>query len=218
MRTALCSTLAPSIPPPCGRRIDRAGCDVELCVHATRIMEAIRLIHLGARAGLVCQLTKLEKSTANRLYRQLCGAPSPPGQTPFTDTWYRENDVRMLQATLVWRLHQRLVQTERSAARVVIDVYEAYTRLVREPQLDLTRTVFVPRLVAMETWHERVCGFCGMTYLSAVDSNSAACPGCRLYHLHRCHQCGSPMEPHSRGRRRTVCGHCGNTHNGGARH
>jgi len=218
MRPALCSALAPSIPPPCGRRIDRAGCDVELCVHATRIMDAIRLIHLGARAGLVCQLTKLEKSTANRLYRQLCGTPSPPGQTPFTDTWYRENDMRMLQATLVWRLHQRLVQTGRSPARIVIDVYEAYTRLVREPQLDLTRTVFVPRLVAMETWHERVCEFCGMTYLSAVDSNSAECPGCRLYHLHRCHHCGAPMDPQRRGRRRVVCGQCGNSQYGRNHH
>jgi len=195
MNSVVCSALFLSIPPPCGERIARAGCDVELCGYATRIMEAIHLIHLGARAGLVCQLTQLEKATVNRLYRQLCGAPSPPGQMPFTDIWYRENDVRMLQATLVWRLHQRLSRTSRSAARILIDVYEAYIQLVREPLLNLTRTVLVPRLVAMETRHERVCEFCGMTYLSAVDSNSIACPGCRLYHRYRCYQCGSPLAP-----------------------
>jgi len=218
MNSVVCSALFLPIPPPCGERVARAGCDVELCVYATRIMEATHLIHLGARAGLVCQLTQLEKTTVNRLYRQYNGAPSPPGQMPFTDNWYRESDVRMLQATLVWRLHRRLSRTGRSAARLLIDVFEAYIQLVREPLLDLTRTVFVPRLVAMEIWHECVCKFCGMTYLSAVDSNSIACPGCRLYHRHRCSQCGSPLAPQPKGRRRVVCGDCGNTDNGGIRH
>jgi flagellar transcriptional activator FlhC len=202
---------------PCAGETDHSRSGVGLCNYATRIREAVHLIQLGARAGLVCQLTCLEKATVNRLYRELCGEPSPPGQMPFTDVWYRENDQRMLQATLVWRLHRRLAQTERGAARVLIEVFEAYTRLVREPLLDLTRTVFVPRLVAMGMWQERTCGFCRMGYLAPVDSHSIACPGCRLYHRHRCHQCGSALAAQSVGRRRVVCGCCGNTHNGGTR-
>ena len=131
-------------------KADRAVCNAELCGYATRIQESARLIELGARAGLVAQLTGLEKTTVNRLYRQLHGEPSPPGQMPFTDTWYRAHDRRMLQATLVWRLQHRMLQTGRSAARSLIDAYEAYERLIGEPLFDLTRVVHVPRLVNME--------------------------------------------------------------------
>lgn len=211
-----CKTLYFPIPSPCDG-INRVDCQVELCNHATRIREAAHLIQLGARAGLVCQLTHLEKATVNRLHRELHGVPSPQGQMPFTDTWYRENDLRMLQVTLVWRLHQQLIQTKRSSAHVLINIFETYIRLVHKPLLDLTRTAFVPRLVAMETWHEQSCKFCSMVYLAPVDSNSIACPGCRLYHCHRCHHCRSPLAQQSRGRRRVVCGRCGNTHNGGIR-
>lgn len=204
--------------PPCGNPIDQVNCKVELCIHATKILDAVHLIRLGARAGLISRATRLEKKTVNRLYRQLRGTPSPPGQVPFTDVWYRENDLRMLHATLAWKLYQRLALTKRSAARILIDVYQAYTLLVSESQLDLTRTVSVFQLVAMKHWHERTCRFCGTNYLSAVDSNGIACPGCRLYHRYRCHQCASPLESQPRGRRRVTCSSCGNTDNRGIRH
>lgn len=214
----MCSILYLSEPPPCGRRLEQAACKVDLCIHANKVQDAVHLIHLGARAGLVSQATRLEKRTVNRLYRQLCGTPSPSGQMPFTDGWYRENDLRMLHATLAWKLYQRLALTKRSAARVLIDVYQAYTLLVSESQLDLTRTVSVFQLVAMRLWHERTCKFCGTDYLSAVDSNGIACPGCRLYHRHRCHRCTAPIEAQPKGRPRVTCGSCGNTDNGGIRH
>jgi hypothetical protein len=54
-----------------------------------------------------------------------------------------------------------------------------------------------------------------MHYLSPVESNSIACPGCRLYYRYRCHQCCSPLVPQSRGRRRTICSHCGSALNAG---
>ncbi len=208
MKSFVCSAQVPSAPRHCQRTAPDA-CKVELCDTATRIQESIRLIQLGARAGLVCQLTGLERAPANRLYRQLRGTSSPPGQTPFSDAWYRDNDLRMLQATLVWRLHKSLTLTDRSAARVLIDVYEAYTQLVRNPLLNLTRTALVPRLVAMETWHERSCEYCDTNYLTPIGSTGTACPGCRLYHRHRCHRCGSPLAPQPRGRRRKTCHHCG---------
>jgi flagellar transcriptional activator FlhC len=197
---------------------DRVVCDVALCGYATRIQESVRLIQLGARAGLVAQLTGLEKTTVNRLYRELRGKPSPPGQMPFTDNWYRSDDLRMLQATLIWRLHHRLVRTGRSAAHVLIDTFEAYEKLVGTPLFDLTRAVQVPRLVTVEAWHERACQDCGTPYLSPVDSWHRSCPGCRLYHRHRCHQCGVQLPLQSRGRRRVTCRHCGARQDGGLRH
>jgi len=181
---------------------------VEYCKHANRITEAIHLVRLGARAGLVCQLTGLEKAPVNRLFRQLLGSPSPPGQQPFSDAWYRENDLRMLHATLVWRLYQQLTRTGRSSARIVINVFESYLRMVNDPLLDLTHAVFVPRLIAMETWEERLCPFCEMSFVAPVDSNAQPCPGCRIYHRYRCRQCGSPLAPQTKGRRRVSCENC----------
>ena len=88
-----------------------AACDAELCIQTRALQEAICLTRHGARAGLVSQLTGLEKTVANRLYRQLHGRPSPSGQLPFADTWYLKQDGRMAQAALVWQLAQRFAQS-----------------------------------------------------------------------------------------------------------
>lgn len=181
----------------------------ELCNHAIRILEAVQLIHLGARAGLVWRLTGLEKRGVKRLYRQINGHPSPPGQVPFTDTWYRDDDRRMLQATLVWHLHQRLQQTGAGPARLLIDLFGAYRQLVPTPLLDITRAVFVLELVATRTWAPNRCTFCSRVYLAPPLPVSTTCPGCRLYFRYRCHRCGTRLEPKTTGRRRAHCRQCG---------
>lgn len=214
---ALSSHILPAVPP-CAEETGCIQCDAELCLYSNKILEAVHLMRLGARAGLASQLTGLEKATANRLYRQLHGMPSPPGQVPFTDTWYRINDKRMLHTNIVWRLHQRLSQAERGKGRILINVFETYTHFVAEPLLDLTRTAFVPHLMSMETWHERRCEFCEMNYATPIESNSTACPGCLLYHRHWCYQCDSALSPKRRGRRLANCDHCGTELMGGIRH
>lgn len=185
-----------------------ALCEADLCRQAARIFEAAELIRLGGRAGLVSHVTGLEKTTVNRLYRQLQGVPSPPGQAPFTDAWYLENDLRMLHASVVWYLYQGLVRTGRSDARALIDSYQAYKYVVREPLLDLMRAAFVPQLVGMNHWEERECKHCFTSYLAPLDSHGSTCPGCNLYFRHRCRICGGPMNAHARGRRRRVCETC----------
>lgn len=209
MDTLVCPMLSLPLSSHCTGQAGPDGCSVELCAYATKIRESIYLIHHGARAGLVSQLTQLDKTTVKRLYHQLCGKPSPPGQMPFTDTWYREDDRRMLHATLVWRLHLRLSRTGRGSARTLIDIFEAYSQLANKPLLDITRTAFVPHLVAMNTWHECLCAFCKIDYLAPVDSKSIACPGCRLYHRYRCHHCHAPLDLQSTGRKRMTCNQCG---------
>ena len=160
---------------------------VDLHAGAVTIFEAIQLVRLGARASLVCEVTGLEKAVLKRLYRQLHGRPSPSGQTPFTDTWYLENQLRMLQATVVWRLFRHYNQTGRSTARILIDVYESYTHLVEEPLLDLTRAAFVPRLITMKLWHESHCKLCNEDYVTPLSDIEHLCPGCKLYkRSHRC--------------------------------
>ena len=158
---------------------------------------------------MASQLTGLEKTTANRLYRQLHGVPSPSGQVPFMDSWYRKNDRRMLHTNIVWRLYQKLSQTERSRGRLLIDLFEAYRLFVTKPLLDLTRTAFVPQIMVMKTWHERQCRSCGMDFATPIESNSQTCPGCLLYHRHRCHQCGSALSSKRRGLDHANCSHCG---------
>lgn len=179
-----------------------------LCEYAARILEAVRLVELGGRARLITHVTGLEKKAVNRLYRQLRGAPSPPGQAPFTDAWYLEKDVRMLHASTVWRLYQQLMHSGRSAARILIDVYSGYRSLVREPVLDMTHAAFVPRLLDMNIWEERPCEFCPGTHVTPIVSNDDECPGCRLYHRHRCRVCSGPINAHRKGRRRRSCDRC----------
>lgn len=195
--------------PPCGTDKDCTLCEVKPCTDATRIHDAVRLIKVGARATLVCQLTDLPKKLVKRIYTMLQGHPSPRGQMPFTDAWYLENDLRMLHATLVWQLHQRIARKNRSEARVILEVYAVYRCIVNKPQLDFTRTVLVLRLVAMALWHERQCRYCDSAFLAPSDEkHDIACPGCRLYHRYRCYRCGSAFDAQAMGRPRTVCNHC----------
>lgn len=182
---------------------------IALCVHARRIEESVCLIHHGGRAGLVSQLTGLEKTTVKRLYLQLCGKPSPPGQMPFTDTWYQQSDQRMLQVSLIWNLHKRLSKTGGRQAQMMIKVFEAYIQLVREPLLDITRTVYVPQLESTHGWCEHDCRWCGIRFLAPVDHKGSACPACRIYQRFRCSHCNSRLKPKTKGRRRSICGGCG---------
>lgn len=182
--------------------------DADLCQQAIRILDAAQLVELGGRAGLVAHTVGLERKTANRLYRQLRGVSSPSGQAPFTDAWFLENDLRMLHASIIWRLHKRFARSERGEARLLINVYTSYLRLVLRPILDLTHAAFVPRLVNMNVWEQRACKCCRSPYLAPIVSNDNECPGCRLYHRHRCRGCGGPIDAKHRGRRRRTCERC----------
>jgi len=203
---------------PCASPSECARCKSELCLNANRIMEAIHLMRLGARAVLASQVTGLEISKANLLYRQLYGVSSPPGQVPFMDSWHLKSDIRMLHTNIVWNLHQKLSKAQHRKARILIDLYEIYTQLVEKPVLDIARVAFVQRLTAMETWHERRCTSCEMNYATPVESNSSVCPGCLIYHRHRCFQCGGTLPPRSKGRNHANCNHCGAELIGGVRH
>jgi hypothetical protein len=141
----------------------------------------------------VSQLTGLEKTVGNRLYRQLHGRLSPPQQQPFSGTWYLKQDRRMAQAAAVWQLSRRLARAEATPAQRLIDVYETYLWLEPQPQLDITREAFVPHLVAAQEWREQTCSQCGIQYLVPRDSVEKTCWGCRLYLRHRCRQCGAPL-------------------------
>ncbi|MCB1753516.1 MAG: hypothetical protein KDI74_17525 [Gammaproteobacteria bacterium] len=185
------------------------ACPVERCDYARKIRESIHLIRLGARVGLAGQLTGLEKKTLKRLYRELIGRPSPSGQLPYSDTWLLENDRYQFHANLIWYLHRRMNCRACSPARILIDVFELYTQMTREPRLDLTRTAFVLRLFTTGLWTEHRCCLCGTAFPAPVDSNQTTCPGCRLYHRHRCHRCNTPLSPKSRGVRCKRCSRCG---------
>lgn len=176
---------------------------------AVATLDAVRLTQLGARAGLVSRLTGINKALANRLYRQIHGRPSPPGQTPFTDTWFLKSDRRMLQAAVIWRLYGRFQQTRSSAAKTLIDLYEIYRITATEDLLDFTHVAFVPRLVEMKLWQENQCSRCAAAYITPIDEPGTTCPGCRLYQRYRCHNCGEPAEGARKGRRRAKCPQCG---------
>ena len=181
-------------------------------ITAASTLEAIRLIELGARAGLVHQVTGMDQTNANRLYREIHRRPSPPGQAPFTDTWYLRSEYRMLHAALVWKLYQRFGQSENRPARLLIEVYETYLILVQEPQLDITHVAFVPDLIRSRLWIERDCTACRTPFPVPRDSNRVLCPGCRLTQSFRCSACGTARSGYRKGRRKMVCPECGWRH------
>jgi len=181
-------------------------------ITAASTLEAIRLIELGARAGLVHQVTGMDQTNANRLYREIHRRPSPPGQAPFTDTWYLRSEYRMLHAALVWKLYQRVGQSENRPAKRLIEVYETYLFLVQEPQLDITHVAFVPDLIRSQLWTERDCTACRTPFPVPRDSNRVLCPGCRLTQSFRCSACGTARSGYRKGRRKTACPVCGWRH------
>ncbi len=182
--------------------------NIDVVNQARNTLEAVHLVQLGARASMVCQLTSLTKKVVGGLYPLLTGSPSPPGQVPFTDTWYLKSNRRLLHANVVWRLFQHLKQREHTAAKVLIHVYEAYVDIVDAPLLNLTRASFVPRLVTIKAWYKQTCDHCGMSYIGPLDHGGSICPACIEYFKHRCRSCGASIEYRSTGRRKIVCSDC----------
>jgi len=182
--------------------------DIEIVTMARNMLEAVQLVQLGARAALVCQLTGLTKKVVSRLYPQLTGKPSPPGQVPFTDTWYLKSNQRMLHANVVWRLYQHLETIEHSAAGVLIHVYEAYTEIMGVQILTLSRAYFVPRLIAINAWYEQSCNHCGISYIGPLGNDGSTCPACAEYFKRRCRICGTAIEYRPAGRWKAICTGC----------
>lgn len=180
----------------------------DLYRQAQTALIAVRLTQLGARAGLVRRLTGLEKKVANRLYRQLHGKPSPSGLMPFTDTWFLQDRRRMLHAGVIWKLYERLTRTRASNARIIVEVYEGYLRIVDEPLLDLTRAYFVSQLVQTRAWHARECSLCHTGYIAPVEEERSVCPGCERYQRFRCPRCGTALVVKAKGRHRVLCEDC----------
>ena len=114
----------------------------------------------------------------------------------------------MAQATVVWHLSRRFVQSRTPPARRLIDVYESYRWLETKPLLDIMRVAFVPHLVAVQEWQEQTCRQCAIQYLLPTGSVGNTCWGCRLYLRHRCRYCDTPLTVRPKGRHREVCSTC----------
>jgi hypothetical protein len=185
-----------------------AFCAADFCARTTAAFDAIRLTQLGARAGLVSQLTNVEKAVVNRLYRQIHGRPSPAGLQPFTDAWYLRREERLWQASVVWRLSQRFADVELTRASRLIAIYGTYRWLVADPVLDITRVAFVPQLVAVLDWQEQTCRVCAAPYLVPEGRGGALCFGCRRFTQQRCRACGVPLPRQPLDRGRELCARC----------
>lgn len=183
-------------------------CNIDAVNQARNTLDAVQLIQLGARATLVCQLTGLTKKVVSNLYPSLTGTHSPPGQVPFTDTWYLKSNQRMLHANVVWQLYRQLDQIGHSPAGVLIHVFQTYTQIMDTPVLTLTRAFFVPRLVTINAWYEQTCDHCGMNYIGPLGNDGSTCPACAEYFRHRCRSCESAIEYRPAGRWKMLCSGC----------
>ena len=173
-----------------------------------RLSDAMSLIRLGARVGLVVQLTGLDRRTVIRLYREMTGRAPTGGQSPYTDSWYYRDDRRLIHAAHIWRIHRLLADRPMSDATRLILTFDAYRALIAEPVLDLTHAAAVLQLVAAESWHDLQCDDCGQPFLRAGDDHNTICPGCRRYYRRRCTRCDTPTRAKT-GRPLAACRHCG---------
>jgi hypothetical protein len=182
--------------------------EIDILSQAQRSLEAVHLIRLGARATLVCQLTGLGRKTVSDLFLKLTGLPPPPGQLPFTDSWYLRSNLRKLHANVVWRLYQHFGAHDHSDPGLIIHVYQTYLHITQEPILTLSRAYFVPRLITINAWYEHACSRCGLRYIGPPGNHPSTCPACVEYFRHRCQSCGGEIETCSLGRRKTRCSRC----------
>jgi hypothetical protein len=171
---------------------------------------AFRLIELGARASLVCQLTLLPRTTIKAWYQQIHGRSSPPGLSPFSDTWYVRTERHKLHTNIVWRLEQNTRQPGGNRATHLICVYEAYLCTTTRPLLNITRTHFVSRLLAIGAWRTAECCGCAAVYIGPVTELQHLCPACQLDRVRRC-ACGAALKQKGIGRRIRTCDRCGNS-------
>lgn len=172
---------------------------------------AYRLIELGARTSLVCQLTSLPRATTKAWYQQIHGRSSPPGLSPFSDNWYVRSERHMLHTNIVWKLEQDMKHLADDRAAQLIGVYEAYLCIMAKPLLNITRAHFVSRLLAIKAWRATDCGVCSTHYIGPVTGPRHLCPGCILERIRRCGGCGAPLGQKGIGRRIRTCSRCGNS-------
>ena len=196
-------------PCCCSRDLYNNEGSADQLTHVRKTLEAAHLIRLGARASLAGQLTGLGKKTLKRLHREITGKPSPPGQLPFSDSWFLEHHRRMFHVTLIWHLYKRMNRPACSPARVYIDTFETYTLLVRDPLLNLTRAAFAIQLFTTGAWVEHQCTSCGITFPAPLEHTQTICASCQEYQLYRCRWCDAYLAPKHRGVKREVCLHCG---------
>ena len=176
----------------------------KLEAHAT----AIRLIELGARAGLVCHVTSLPRATVKTCYEQIHGRSSPPGMSPFSDAWYVRTNRRMLHANIVWKLLNG-GQFDQDGGQRLIKVYEAYLCFTGgRALLDLARAYFVPQLLRMGLWRPSECRDCETTYIGPTTDVQKFCPACCRQRAYRCAKCGAAVPQTGVGRRIEICRTC----------
>lgn len=182
--------------------------NIDIINRSKDTLDAAILVQLGARTALVCQLTGLSRKLVSQLHIPLTGMTSPPGQVPFTDTWYLRSNQRQIHANVVWKLFQRLENVGHSSASMLAHVYKTYLAIMDEPVLSLSRAYFAPRLVTINAWYEQTCDYCNQSYIGPLDSQGSICPACVEYFSFRCRNCGSAIKSHANGRRKSACTSC----------
>lgn len=145
-----------------------------------QLQHAMDLAQFGARAIIITELTGLNLTTSKRIYREVNGKPPPPGQLPFTDSWYIRFQRRMLHALLVWQYYKRFLGENQGASKLWLSTYRSYFAHVTEPLVDINRAYFIPRLLHAGIWVEQACPLCAGGYPSPYDPVGSLCPACRF--------------------------------------
>ena len=160
------------------------------------LSHAVRLLKLGLRVPLVCEMTRLSDWFIRKLAIEACGEAPSKGQLPNSELWYlrgRNN----LHASLFISLYFSLKRSAGEgmepllAARLLIKSFEQYRTVVEVAGLPeimtpdrawwLMKSLTIPQLKRAQ------CIDCEGYYLVHVGD---------LVPFHRCHRCAALLRFH----------------------
>lgn len=145
-----------------------------------QLQDAIDLAVLATRPMLIAELTGVNLTNAKRIFHEINGSPPPPGQFPFTDSWYLKRHRRMLHARILWRFYRQFRSAEQPPSKLWLSTYRSYQAHVADRLVDINRAYFIPRLITSGIWILQTCPACTREYPSPYEPAGSLCQACRV--------------------------------------
>lgn len=172
--------------PICNQRDDLPA----MLRDAAEVLAAGELIRLGARLGLLENITSLSRRRLATLYRQITGCPPPTGQLPYSADWFIHWQ-HNLHATAFYHGWIWLRQHRGSVIDCLLSAYRLYLGSCPSgsiPPLTLSRAWMLIRFCDAGVLELCPCRDCGGRFInhSHQPQTSFACCFCQPPSRARC--------------------------------
>lgn len=163
---------------------------------ANEILQAVKLIGLGARQQLVLSISDtISENRLSWLYKETCGNSPPKGLLPFAEKWFLTWQPNIHSSLFMSYYQFFKVQTTMSPVELLIKSYEAYLKEVsrhanydeKKPILSITRAWSLLRLMGpMRMLKMTPCTSCGGNFVTRTDESRG------FYKVFKCGFCKKP--------------------------